>query len=245
MLSPGGLSTRGRDLPAGFPAAFDEPAVARLAIGFYRDARTTVPRNPCRISRARCRCSFRIDDHRGTGHPFGVVAGEEQRHRGDIFGAARAANRLHPRHVALRLFLSAAHSAIYQRVTMPPGHMQLTRIRSWPSSIAALSVRFTTAALAALYACNPAAPLSPQRDAVEISSRRRPAHRFDRMLDTEEHRSCSGSRTSCPSPRLDIREAAGGAADSGIVVGDIEPAFPSRPRSISDFISFSTPTSVR
>ena len=79
-----------------------------------------------------------VDDHRGTGNPFGVVAGEEQRHRSRCPRACRRAEsaasapclrRALPRRRASRDTISG--------VTMPPGHMQLTRIRSWPRSIAA------------------------------------------------------------------------------------------------------------
>src|ERR1700691_1042287 len=51
---------------------------------------------------------------------------------------------------------------------MPPGQMQLTRIRSWPRSIAADSVMLMTAAFAAAYAHSPATPRSPATDDVEM-----------------------------------------------------------------------------
>src|ERR1700704_1249622 len=51
---------------------------------------------------------------------------------------------------------------------MPPGQMQLTRMRSWPKSIAADSVMLITAALAALYAARPDTPRNPATDEVEM-----------------------------------------------------------------------------
>src|SRR5256885_1180977 len=51
---------------------------------------------------------------------------------------------------------------------MPPGQMQLTRMRSCPRSIAADSAMLMTAAFAAAYAHNPETPRYAATDEVEM-----------------------------------------------------------------------------
>src|SRR6266852_6064243 len=90
-----------------------------------------------------------VDDHCSPGNPLGFVAGEEERHVGDVRRMAGALNGMQLRQYLLDHLRVGGQKVENGRIDTA-GHMQLTRILSFATSSATERVRLTIPALAAL-----------------------------------------------------------------------------------------------
>src|SRR5208282_1615021 len=166
-----------------------------------------------------------IDDHCGTSYPFGIVTGQEQRHRRDVMRMPCARNRLDRREQLLRHRLTSGQARIYQRSIDAARTDTVDTNPIFANFKGDRARQINDRRLCRAIGVRPrAAAKTRDRRGRDYRSTANLAHLGNRELHSEENRAQQNRQALVPILDRGLVDRTDRAAKAGIVVHDVEPA---------------------